>query len=101
MKTTRPHEDGEYQSFFRDRNSAAPDKAQNAEGWVALCARAAVEQDPKKLLELVSEINRLLDARRKGLANEAHDSGERGLGARAAEHGIRERGTRGDGTDSE
>jgi len=30
-----------------------------------------VEQDPKRLLELVSEINRLLDARKKRLSYEA------------------------------
>ena len=41
----------------------------HAEDWVALCARAAVEQDPKKLLELVREINRLLEIRKKRLSN--------------------------------
>jgi hypothetical protein len=41
-----------------------------AETWIALCAQAAVEQDPKRLLDLVSEINRLLDARKKRLAQE-------------------------------
>jgi len=35
---------------------------------MSLCERAAVEQDPKKLLALVSEINRLFDAREKRLA---------------------------------
>jgi len=40
------------------------------EDWIALCAKAAVEQDPKKLLDLVIEINRLLDARRKRLLDE-------------------------------
>jgi hypothetical protein len=40
------------------------------ESWIALCAQAAVEPDPKRLLELVSEINRLLDARKKRLAHE-------------------------------
>jgi len=40
------------------------------EGWVALCARAAVEQDPKRLLELVKEINRLLKVRRQRLTSE-------------------------------
>jgi hypothetical protein len=35
---------------------------------MALCERAAVEQDPKRLLELVSEINRLFEAREKRLA---------------------------------
>lgn len=43
----------------------------SAETWIALCARAAVEQDPKKLLDLVIEINRLLDTRRKGLATDS------------------------------
>jgi hypothetical protein len=62
---------GQDESFLPDRTSL-PENAPTAEGWVSLCAQAAVEQDPKKLLELVSEINRLLDARRKRLANEAH-----------------------------
>jgi hypothetical protein len=30
------------------------------EHWRELCRQAAVEQDPKKLLRLVTEINRLL-----------------------------------------
>ena len=30
------------------------------EHWLELCEQAAVEQDPKKLMELVEEINRLL-----------------------------------------
>jgi hypothetical protein len=30
------------------------------ERWLELCEQASVEQDPKKLLELVSEINQLL-----------------------------------------
>jgi hypothetical protein len=35
---------------------------------MSLCERAAVEQDPKNLLEPVSEINRLFDSREKPLA---------------------------------
>jgi len=35
--------------------------------WKDLCARAAVEQDPETLVELVKEINRLLDEQRKRL----------------------------------
>jgi len=31
------------------------------ERWRELCAQAAVEQDPQKLMELVKEISRLLD----------------------------------------
>jgi hypothetical protein len=33
----------------------------NEERWRDLCAQAAVEQDPQKLMELVREISRLLD----------------------------------------
>jgi hypothetical protein len=51
-------------------SAVSPNKHQTAESWVALCAQAAVEQDPKRLLELVKEINRLLDARRQRLWNE-------------------------------
>jgi hypothetical protein len=32
----------------------------NEERWRELCARAAVEQDSQKLMELVQEISRLL-----------------------------------------
>ena len=49
----------------------AHEDAENGETWMALCARAALEQDPKKLLELVSEINRLLSARNQRLTSEA------------------------------
>ena len=34
---------------------------QNKERWQELCAQAANEQDPDKLLELVKEINELLN----------------------------------------
>jgi hypothetical protein len=60
-----------------EKNLAVPDptavshKDHSGETWVALCAKAAVEQDPRKLLELVSEINRLLDARKKRLSTDA------------------------------
>jgi hypothetical protein len=42
----------------------------NEERWKILCAQAAKEQDPKKLVELVTEINNLLEAKRKRLAGE-------------------------------
>jgi hypothetical protein len=35
-------------------------QGQTGELWLELCARAAQEQDPTKLLRLVEEINRLL-----------------------------------------
>jgi len=38
------------------------------ERWEELCARAAVEQDPKKLLELIAEINRLLQEKEQRLS---------------------------------
>jgi hypothetical protein len=34
------------------------------ERWKALCLEASMERDPDKLLELVSEINRLLEEKR-------------------------------------
>jgi|HubBroStandDraft_2_1064218.scaffolds.fasta_scaffold3342597_1 hypothetical protein len=37
------------------------------ERWMELCARAAVEQDPQKLMELVSEINDLLEEKERRL----------------------------------
>ncbi len=42
--------------------------AQNSSVWMALCERAAVEKNPRKLLELISEINRHLDTREKQLS---------------------------------
>lgn len=35
-------------------------KGEKLELWQTLCAQAAVEQDAKKLMELVKEIDRLL-----------------------------------------
>jgi hypothetical protein len=40
---------------------------ENEERWKQLCAQAAQEQDPKKRVELITEINRLLEAKRKRL----------------------------------
>ena len=33
----------------------------HTEKWKELCAKAAVEKDPQRLLELVREINRILE----------------------------------------
>jgi hypothetical protein len=33
------------------------------ESWRELCGKAAVEQEPNRLLELITEINRLLEQR--------------------------------------
>jgi hypothetical protein len=35
----------------------------NKERWKVLCEQAAIEQDPKKLHELIREINDLLEAK--------------------------------------
>ncbi len=37
------------------------------ERWIKLCELAANEQDPKRMLELVAEIIKLLDAKEKRL----------------------------------
>jgi hypothetical protein len=47
------------ESILSELRAALYEKIQSGEAWMSLCERAAVEQDPKKLLELVSEINRL------------------------------------------
>ncbi len=54
--------------LLSELRAALHEKVQSGETWMALCERAAVEQDPKKLLELVSEINRLFDARERRLS---------------------------------
>jgi hypothetical protein len=36
---------------------------ENKERWKVLCEQAAIEQDPKKLHELIKEINDLLEAK--------------------------------------
>jgi hypothetical protein len=58
-----PHQPAEFECAI-----TAPMK--DKERWMELCQQAAVEQDPKKLMELVTEINRLLmekEQRLKGL----------------------------------
>ncbi len=40
----------------------------DTERWMELARMAAVEQDPKKLLALVTEINELLDKKTRRLA---------------------------------
>jgi hypothetical protein len=43
------------------------------ERWMKLCEQASIEQDPKKLLELVREINDLLAKKQDHLAKEASE----------------------------
>lgn len=42
-------------------------KGEKKEIWMQLCERAAAEQDPEKLMELVREINRLLEEKERRL----------------------------------
>jgi hypothetical protein len=44
---------------------------ENKERWRELCEQAAVEQDPKKLLELTRQINDLLLGKQHRLESEA------------------------------
>ncbi len=62
--------------ILSELRAALHEKVQSGETWMLLCERAAVEQDPKKLLELVSEINRLFLAREKRLAGQADGKSE-------------------------
>ena len=39
--------------------------AQDPTDWQNLAERASIETDPKKMLHLVEELNRVLDAQRK------------------------------------
>lgn len=39
----------------------------NREEWMELCERAAKEQDPEKLMLLIAQINRLLEAKERRL----------------------------------
>lgn len=43
-------------------------QGEQKERWMQLCALAAVEQDPAKLIALVKEINRLLEEKERRLA---------------------------------
>lgn len=57
----------EIEPLLSELRVALHEKVRSGETWISLCERAAVERDPKKLLKLVSEINRLFDAREKRL----------------------------------
>ena len=46
------------------------------EKWRDLCAQAAAEQDPKKLMELVREITRLLDEKQCRLTKVSEDGAQ-------------------------
>jgi hypothetical protein len=47
-----------------------PLKGEKLEHWQQLCAQAATQQDPQKLIELVKEIDRLLGEKQDRLNRE-------------------------------
>jgi len=54
-------------------------KGENRELWYQYCKRAAIEQDPEKLLELVKEINRLLEEKEQRLKeSQKHNDSTKG-----------------------
>jgi len=50
-------------------------KGEKLELWQHLCAQAAVEQDPLKLMELVKEIDRLLGEKQDRLNRQTSSEG--------------------------
>lgn len=42
-------------------------KGEKKEIWMQLCERAATEQDPEKLMELIKQINDLLEEKERRL----------------------------------
>ena len=56
--------------FAHARTSSARDsfmQAENGERWRTLCQQVMTEQDPDKLIELATEITRLLDEKEERL----------------------------------
>jgi len=53
-------------------------QAQNAERWRELCAQAAVEQDPIKLMQLIREINPMLLEKEERLQRRQPEAERRG-----------------------
>ena len=47
---------------------------QNEERWRAVCEQVAVEQDPKRLVGLTTEIYRLLEEKRRRLQRKLMDA---------------------------
>jgi hypothetical protein len=47
-----------------------PVEGEKAEQWRVLCERAAIEQDPQRLLELAEEISRLLEEKEQRLSQQ-------------------------------
>jgi hypothetical protein len=52
-------------------------KGEVKEHWMHLCEQAALEQDPEKLMQLVSEINRLLEEKERRLVAKSQPQRDR------------------------
>jgi hypothetical protein len=50
-------------------------KDEKREHWLELCARAADEYDPQKLMKLIEQINRLLLEKENRLKSKTQDAG--------------------------
>ena len=50
------------------------------ERWFYLCQQAAIEQDPQKLLALITEINDILEAKERRLQREREEQRREELG---------------------
>jgi hypothetical protein len=51
---------------------------ENRERWMALCEEASTEQDPVKLLRLITEINKLLLGKEERLVKEQQQAEQAG-----------------------
>lgn len=51
-------------------------QGEKKERWMELCAQAAVEQDPEKLMALVNEINKLLKEKEQRLGFRSPESSD-------------------------
>ena len=49
-------------------------QGETSERWRTLCEQAADEQDPKRLIELIDEINRLLESKEERLLREQKEA---------------------------
>jgi hypothetical protein len=47
---------------------------ENKEHWMTLCQQAAVEQDPERLMHLITEITRMLDEKGERLRRQQSDT---------------------------
>lgn len=64
-------------SFFA-RTEVDTVQGKTKELWMQLCEQAAVEQNPDKLLQLVSEINRMLEQKENRLVRQRDQPGDVG-----------------------